>query len=90
MTEQTFKNKSIALEYHEHNLNMIKQSISDNDNKFSDGKRIDMSEIIDRLRDLFDVYEKMLDHHMVDERFNDLVNLEKTFKLELIEKIVKF
>jgi hypothetical protein len=90
MTEQTFKTKSIALEYHEHNLDMIKQSISDNDNKFSDDKRIEMSELVSRLRDLFDTYEKMLDHHMVDERFSDLCSLEKVFKLELIEKIVKF
>jgi hypothetical protein len=90
MTEQTFKTKSIALEYHEHNLDMIKQSISDNDNRFSDDKRIEMSELVSRLRDLFDVYEKMLDHNMVNERFSDLCNLEKVFKLELIEKIVKF
>lgn len=90
MTEQTFKTKSIALEYHEHNLDMIKQSISDNGNRFSDDKRIEMSELVSRLRDLFDTYEKMLDHNMVNERFSDLCNLEKTFKLELIEKIVKF
>ena len=90
MTEQTFKTKSIALDYHEHNLDMIKQSISDNDNKFSDDKRIEMSEMVSRLRDLFDVYEKMLDHHMVSGRFSDLCSLEKVFKLELIEKIVKF
>jgi hypothetical protein len=90
MTEQTFKTKSIALEYHEHNLDMIKQSISDNDNRFSDDKRIEMSEMVSKLRDLFDTYEKMLDHHMVDERFSDLCTIEKTFKLELIEKIVKF
>jgi hypothetical protein len=90
MTEQTFKTKSIALEYHEHNLDMIKQSISDNDNMFSDDKKIEMSELVSRLRDLFDTYEKMLDHNIVKERFSELCSLEKIYKLELIEKIVKF
>lgn len=90
MTEQTFKTKSIALEYYELNLDIIKQSISDNNNGFSDDKRIEMSELVSRLRDLFDTYEKMLDYKMLDERFSDLCNLEKVFKLELIEKIVKF
>ena len=90
MTEQTFKTKSIALEYHEHNLDMIKQSISDNGNMFSDDKRIEMSELVSRLRDLFDTYEKMLDHNIVKERFSELCSLEKIYKLELIEKIVKF
>jgi hypothetical protein len=90
MTEQTFKTKSISLEYHEHNLDIIKQSISDNDNMFSDDKRIEMSELVSRLRDLFDTYEKMLDHNIVKERFSELCSLEKIYKLELIEKIVKF
>ena len=90
MTEQTFKTKSIALEYHEHNLDMIKQSISDDGNRFCDNKRIEMSELVSRLRDLFDTYEKMLDHNMEKQIFSDLCHLEKIYKLELIEKIVKF
>lgn len=88
-TTETVKTKEqIATEFFEHNLEMIKSHYDEY--YVADCKKEEMAIIIDSIEKLCSIYVKRLNNVKNDDRYKDLCNIERIYKLDLLEQILKF
>jgi len=77
----------IALHYYEHNLDMCKGHIKE---QISDCKKEQMALIVNDMESIFKSYVDCIKNIHDTERLSSLHELQRIWKLKLIEKIVKF
>ena len=87
-TEVVMTKEQIALTYYEHNLTMIKNHIENV--RLSDCKKEEMALMINTLEHLLENYTKRLKNINDDKVLDNCYAVDKIWKLELIEMIVKF
>jgi hypothetical protein len=87
-TEPILTKEQIALKYYEHNLTMMKYHVENSN--ITDDKQTEMVVIIDKLETLLSSYIDRIVNINNDESLKNNYNLERIWKLELIEAITKF
>jgi hypothetical protein len=87
-TEVVMTSEQIALKYYEHNLTMIQEHIESN--VIADCKKEEMALMINTLEHLFKNYTKKIKNIHDDKVLESCYAIDKIWKLELIEMIVKF
>jgi hypothetical protein len=87
-TEPILTKEQIALKYYEHNLTMMKYHVENSN--ITDDKQTEMVVIIDKLETLLSSYVDRIVNINNDESLKNNYNLERIWKLELIEAITKF
>lgn len=85
--KKIISSEEIALHYYEHSLNMCKEHIK---KSISDNKKEQMALIIDKTESLFNNYIRKIENLSDDNTLKKCYEVEKIWKLELIEKIIKF
>jgi len=86
-TKVVMTKEQIATKYYEHNLDMCKKHIKE---ELAEYKKEQMAGIVDILEKVFNVYVRKIKNIKDDEILDQLYRVEKIYKLELIEKIIKF
>jgi hypothetical protein len=87
-TEPILTKEQISLKYYEHNLTMIKYHVENNN--ITDDKKTEMVVLIDKLETLLSSYVERIMNINDDESLKNSYNVERIWKLELIEAITKF
>ena len=79
--------EQIATKYYEHNLDMCKEHMNE---ELANYKKEQMACIVDVVEQIFNLYVRKIQNIKNDEVITQIYNVEKIYKLELIEKIIKF
>jgi hypothetical protein len=87
-TEPILTKEQISLKYYEHNLTLMKYHVENNN--ITDDKKTEMVVLIDKLETLLSSYIDRIVNINNDESLKNNYNLERIWKLELIEAITKF
>jgi hypothetical protein len=87
-TEPILTKEQIALKYYEHNLTMIKNHIESD--ILTEKKQIQMVVMVSALEELLENYVKRLENLDDEVILKNYHELERIWKLELIEAITKF
>jgi len=86
-TKVVMTKEQIATKYYEHNLDMCKKHIKE---ELADYKKEQMACIVDVVEQIFNLYVRKIQNLQNDEVLQQIYNVEKIYKLDLIEKIIKF
>jgi hypothetical protein len=86
-TEKVMTREEISIKYYDLNLDLCKRHINEN---ITDSKKIEMALIVSRVEDVFRNYISSIENISNSEKLNSLYELKSIFKLDLIEKIIKF
>jgi len=87
-TEPILTKEQIALKYYEHNLTMIKNHIESD--VIAEKKQTQMVVMVSALEELLENYVKRLENLDDEVILKNYHELERIWKLELIEAITKF
>jgi len=87
-TEPILTKEQIALKYYEHNLTMIKNHIESD--VITEKKQTQMVVMVSALEELLENYVKRLENLDDEVILKNYHELERIWKLELIEAITKF